>query len=141
MIGFVVLLLLMENADDAKIMARQFDKMNQERKNIEAKMLTEAEEKVRVMREERGGDLSTLVIAGKGWAEGVIGLTASKLVERYNLPTIILTTQAMFTARARRIRTSLGTPTMLLKKLKVTTVLMTSRLVFPSLLTDSVRTS
>ena len=56
-------------------------------------MLEEAEEKVRELREERGGDLCTLVIAGEGWQEGVIGLTASKLVERYNLPTIILTTQ------------------------------------------------
>ncbi len=88
-----VKLLLTEDVDEARNLARQLDKMNQRRKDIEAKMLAEAEEKVRVMREERGGDLSTLVIAGEGWLEGVIGLTASKLVERYNLPTIILTTQ------------------------------------------------
>lgn len=87
-----VKLLLTENPDEAKTLARRFDKMNQRRKDIESQILAEAEEKVRVMREERGGDLSTLVIAGAGWAEGVIGLTASKLVERYNLPTIILTT-------------------------------------------------
>ena len=86
-------LLLTEDAEEAKIMARQLEKMNQQRKDIENKILVEAEAKVRVMREEKGGDLCTLVIAGTGWAEGVIGLTASKLVERYNLPTIILTTQ------------------------------------------------
>ena len=86
-------LLLTEDFDAAKEQARELNKMNQERKNIEAKILAEAEEKVRLMREERGGDLCTLVIAGENWAEGVIGLTASKLVERYNLPTIILTTQ------------------------------------------------
>ena len=86
-------LLLTEDADEAKEMARRLNKMNQRRKEIEDKILLEAEEKVRVMRSERGGDLSTLVVAGEGWAEGVIGLTASKLVERYNLPTIILTTQ------------------------------------------------
>ena len=86
-------LLLMEDADEAKILARRLDKMNQHRKEIEAKILEEAEEKVRLMREERGGNLSSLVIVGTGWREGVIGLTASKLVERYNLPTVILTTQ------------------------------------------------
>ncbi len=86
-------LLLTEDAEEAKILARQLEKMNQQRKDIEAKILSAAEEKVRLMREERGGDLCTLVISGKNWREGVIGLTASKLVERYNLPTIILTTQ------------------------------------------------
>ena len=86
-------LLLTEDTEEAKITARQLEKMNQQRKDIENKILVEAEAKVRVMREEKGGDLCTLVIAGTGWAEGVIGLTASKLVERYNLPTIILTTQ------------------------------------------------
>ena len=85
-------LLLMEDAEEAKILARQLEKMNQQRKDIENKILVEAEEKVRLMREERGGDLCTLVIAGNDWIDGVIGLTASKLVERYNLPTIILTT-------------------------------------------------
>ncbi|MBR4903755.1 MAG: single-stranded-DNA-specific exonuclease RecJ [Selenomonadaceae bacterium] len=86
-------LLLNEDVEEAKILARQLEKMNQQRKDIENKMLVEAEEKVRLMREEKGGDLCTLVIAGTGWVEGVIGLTASKLVERYNLPTIILATQ------------------------------------------------
>ena len=86
-------LLLSEDADEAKTLARRLDKMNQQRKDIEAKILAEAEEKVKIMREECGGDLSTLIISGTGWREGVIGLTASKLVERYNLPTIILTTQ------------------------------------------------
>ena len=86
-------LLLMEDAVEARTLARRLNKMNQRRKDIEAEILSAAEEKVRELREERGGDLSTLVIAGEGWQEGVIGLTASKLVERYNLPTIILTTQ------------------------------------------------
>lgn len=86
-------LLLMEDAEEARTLSKRLNKMNQKRKDIEAEILSAAEEKVRIMREERGGDLSTLIIAGEGWQEGVIGLTASKLVERYNLPTIILTTQ------------------------------------------------
>ena len=86
-------LLLTEDEEEARTLARRLNKMNQRRKEIEAQILAEVEEKVRFMRKKRGGDLSTLVIAGEGWQEGVIGLTASKLIERYNLPTIILTTQ------------------------------------------------
>lgn len=92
-------LLLTEDPEDAKETARRFNKMNQQRKDIEARILAEAEVIVRNLREEHGGDLSTLVIVGEGWQEGVIGLTASKFVERYNLPTIILTTQDGITAR------------------------------------------
>ena len=92
-------LLLMEDALEARALAKELNKLNQKRKDIEAEILSAAEEKVRVMREENGGDLSTLVIAGENWAEGVIGLTASKLVERYNLPTIILTTADGITYR------------------------------------------
>lgn len=84
---------------DAKETARSFNKLNQQRKDIEAKILAEAEVAVRNMRTEHGGDLCTLVVAGEKWQEGVIGLTASRLVERYNLPTIILTTQDGFIAR------------------------------------------
>ena len=86
-------LLLMEDVLEVQTLAKRLNKLNHRRKEIETEILAEAEEKVRDMRQECGGDLSTLVIAGEGWQEGVIGLTASKLVERYNLPTIILTTQ------------------------------------------------
>ena len=86
-------LLLEDNAEKARTTANHFNKLNQKRKDIETKILDAAEETVRQMREDLGGNLSSLVIAGEGWQEGVIGLTASKLVERYNLPTIILTTQ------------------------------------------------
>lgn len=92
-------LLLSENPDEAKTLAKQLNKLNQQRKDIETAILTAANEKVHQMREDRGGDLSSLVVSGSGWLEGVIGLTASKLVERYNLPTIILTTQDGITAR------------------------------------------
>ena len=88
-----VKLLLTEDADEALETARRLNKLNQQRKDVEEKILTAAEEIVRDMREKSGGDLSTLVIAGEGWPEGVIGLVASKLVEHYNLPTVILTTQ------------------------------------------------
>ncbi len=83
-------LLLTDDDAQAKILAKMLNEVNQERKDIETKMLEQAEEEVFKLRTESEGDLATLVIAGSNWEGGVIGLTASKLVERYNLPTIIL---------------------------------------------------
>ena len=89
-------LLMTENLEEAQALAENLNETNQERKNIELKMLAEAEEKVQKLREEREGNLSSLVIFGEGWNAGVIGLTASKLVEKYNLPTIILSVDGEF---------------------------------------------
>ena len=83
-------LLLTEDTNDAQILAEKLNATNQVRKDIEAEMLVTAEKKVSQLREKFEGNLSSLVIAGENWNGGVIGLTASKLVEKYNLPTIIL---------------------------------------------------
>ncbi|MBR6012848.1 MAG: single-stranded-DNA-specific exonuclease RecJ [Selenomonadaceae bacterium] len=89
-------LLLTENFEEAKELAKKLDKTNQERKNIETEMLQKAEEKVLKIREDCAGILSSFIIAGENWNAGVIGLTASKLVEKYNLPTIILSVEGEF---------------------------------------------
>ena len=86
-------LLLTDDVEEARTLAKNFNRMNQRRKEIEGDILTEAIKEVQLLREKHGGDLCSLVVSGRGWIEGVIGLTASKLVERYGLPTIILTTQ------------------------------------------------
>ena len=83
-------LLLTEDANDAKNLAEKLDATNSRRKEIETEMLIEAEKKIAELRKKFEGNLSTLVISGENWNGGVIGLTASKLVEKYNLPTIIL---------------------------------------------------
>lgn len=83
-------LLLTEDEYKAKTLAAKLNATNQIRKDIEKEILIDAEKKVAELREEFEGNLATLVIAGENWNGGVIGLTASKLVEKYNLPTIIL---------------------------------------------------
>lgn len=89
-------LLMTEDESAAQSLAERLDGMNQTRKDIEAEMLKAAEEKLFDMRGECEGNLSSLVIVGEGWNSGVIGLTASKLVERYNLPTIVLSEEGEF---------------------------------------------
>ncbi len=63
---------------------------NGRRQEIEKQMLSQALEVVENM------DLSTLrslVVAGEGWNSGVVGLVASRLVEKYAYPTVVLSNQ------------------------------------------------
>ncbi len=68
--------------------ARKLDHENQRRKNIDEKTLGEALEQIR-----QTVDLENdraIVLASEGWHPGVIGIVASRLVERYHLPTVMI---------------------------------------------------
>jgi len=68
--------------------ARKLDRENQRRKNIDEKTLGEALEQIR-----QTVDLDNdraIVLASEGWHPGVIGIVASRLVERYHLPTVMI---------------------------------------------------
>ncbi len=83
-------LLLAEDEVQAEKIAAHFEEINARRKDIERKIFVQAEEKVQILRDEKGGDLWALVVADRRWNPGVIGLTASKLAEKYSLPTIVV---------------------------------------------------
>ncbi len=72
----------------ASEIARKLDDENKRRKQIDEKTLKEAlaqmEEIVDVTRD------NAIVLAGEGWHQGVIGIVASRLVERYHLPTVMI---------------------------------------------------
>lgn len=68
--------------------ARKLDTENQRRKNIDEKTLNEALEQIR-----KTVDVDNdraIVLASEGWHPGVIGIVASRLVERYHLPTVMI---------------------------------------------------
>ncbi len=68
--------------------ARKLDKENQRRKYIDEKTLNEALEQIRQV-----VDLNNdraIILASEGWHQGVIGIVASRLVEKYHLPTIMI---------------------------------------------------
>jgi single-stranded-DNA-specific exonuclease len=68
--------------------ARKLDHENQRRKNIDEKTLGEALEQIR-----QTVDLDNdraIVLASEGWHPGVIGIVASRLVERFHLPTVMI---------------------------------------------------
>ncbi|MDG5786448.1 single-stranded-DNA-specific exonuclease RecJ [Evansella sp. AB-P1] len=79
-------LLISEDVIEALELATMIDDLNKERQKIVNDIVTEAEEEV-LKKEE----LPPVLIIGKeGWNAGVIGIVASRLVEKFYRPTIIL---------------------------------------------------
>lgn len=80
-------LLTAQTMQEAEPLAQELEKENAERRRLEGKILSEAEARL------EGFDFAakrSIVLAGEDWNAGVLGLAASRLVERYNLPTVLL---------------------------------------------------
>ena len=82
-------LLLTEDADEAKAVAEELETLNRERQAIEERICREAIDQIGSWPESRRRRRG-YVVAGEGWHEGVIGIVASRLVERYNRPVVVL---------------------------------------------------
>ncbi len=81
-------LLLCEDAKRAFELATTLERINQERQTLEAKILDEAKA---VIEQEIDLDIENIiVISSANWHPGVIGTVASKLVEIYGRPCIII---------------------------------------------------
>jgi single-stranded-DNA-specific exonuclease len=77
-----------ESKTRARGLARQLSDENGRRQEQEAAIVTEA--KRIVDNDLEIGAQNILVVAGEGWHRGVIGIVASKLVEAYHKPTLVL---------------------------------------------------
>ncbi|MGZ4338942.1 MAG: single-stranded-DNA-specific exonuclease RecJ [Gaiellaceae bacterium] len=82
-------LLLTEDAADAKRLADELEGLNRERQAVEERILRQAIDQVESWPESRRRRRG-YVVAGEGWHEGVIGIVASRLVERYNRPVVLI---------------------------------------------------
>ncbi len=83
-----VQLILTEDPEEAQALAEEMDGLNKTRQSIVNTITTEAFEMV-----ERNFPIETnkvLVIGKEGWNPGVIGIVASRLVEKFYRPTIVL---------------------------------------------------
>ena len=82
-------LLLAEDVREADRIAGELNALNMERRNLEQSILMEAE----ALLSDVTPDVSAIVVAGEAWNAGVIGIVASRLVEKYYRPSIVLTRQ------------------------------------------------
>ena len=82
-------LLLTEEKEPARLLAAQLEDLNRDRQAVEQRILREAVEAIEEWPEERRRRRA-YVVAGAGWHEGVIGIVASRLVERYNRPVVLI---------------------------------------------------
>jgi len=82
-------LLLTEDEGEAAKLADELESLNRERQAVEERILREAVAEVESWPEARRRRRG-YVVAGEGWHEGVIGIVASRLVERYNRPVVLV---------------------------------------------------
>ncbi|HKY64410.1 MAG TPA: single-stranded-DNA-specific exonuclease RecJ [bacterium] len=87
--AFGVKLLLSRRDEEARELARRLDQANAERQELEERIVEQA--CARVEAEALTGQRRSLVLFQEDWHPGVIGIVASRLVERYHLPAIVLT--------------------------------------------------
>lgn len=83
-----VQLLITENEEEGMLIAAEIDSLNKERQALVNKMAEEAIEEV--VTNFPPEDNSVLIIGKEGWNSGVIGIVASRLVEKFYRPTIVL---------------------------------------------------
>lgn len=79
-----VRLLTTEDPDEAAAIAAELDRLNGERRAIEAAVGAAADAAV------AGSDAAVLVTAGGGWHPGVIGIVAGRLKEKHGRPAIVI---------------------------------------------------
>jgi single-stranded-DNA-specific exonuclease len=82
--------LLAEDAVTAREIARKLDQMNIERRSIESDMQAQALQALAKLTENLQGDLPRgLVLFDTSWHQGVIGILASRIKDRYHRPVIV----------------------------------------------------
>jgi single-stranded-DNA-specific exonuclease len=87
--GLKVVELLTTNSNEVALrIAQELDEHNRQRRTLEANVLKQALDTV----EKQGNTAErySLVLGGGGWHPGVLGIVASRLVERYHRPTVVI---------------------------------------------------
>ncbi len=80
-----VSLLLTGDVDEARRLAGRLDQANLDRREVERRILDEA-----VAQATAQGEQPVYVLAGEGWHPGVVGIVASRIVEKFGRPAVLL---------------------------------------------------
>ncbi len=81
-------LLMSQSSQEAQELAKELEQFNRQRQKVEAKILEEAEEMIN--REMNFKEQKIIVIAKDDWHQGVLGIVASKLADRFYRPAIVI---------------------------------------------------
>jgi single-stranded-DNA-specific exonuclease len=84
----VIDLFTLKDSTRAREIAERLDKLNSERQEEERRIVNAIEH--RLTEEAPLRDSYCIVIDGEGWHRGVIGITATRVVERYGRPAIVI---------------------------------------------------
>ncbi|MFC7535817.1 single-stranded-DNA-specific exonuclease RecJ [Sphingomonas sp. GCM10030256] len=71
--------------EEARTLAAQLDRLNEERRAIEMLVLEAATDQA-----EQQGDVPLILVSAPGWHPGVIGIVAGRLKERFGRPAIVI---------------------------------------------------
>lgn len=88
--GLGARLLATDNPAEARQIAEKLDEYNGDRRVIEAEVLMEALAQVEASVGVEGAPDTLVVACGEGWHAGVIGIVASRLKDKYRLPTLVI---------------------------------------------------
>ena len=84
----VIELFSVKDADRARLLAGKLDRLNAERQEEERRILRSIDE--RITGDPALCEAFCIVVDGEGWHRGVIGIAATRIVERYNRPAIVI---------------------------------------------------
>ena len=103
--GAALELLLTGDGDEARRLADQLEELNRDRQAVEERILRAAIAQVDEWPEAKQRRRA-YVLWGEDWHEGVIGIVASRLVERYHRPVVLIAgTQGLWKGSGRSIPT------------------------------------
>lgn len=85
--ALAVRLLLTADAQEAQGIARQLDECNRERQGIETETFAQALERLTALDQPQR---RSIVLADERWHPGVIGIVASRMVERFHRPAVLI---------------------------------------------------
>jgi len=81
-------LLLTKDPGRARLLAKELDENNRSRQTLELKTREEAEAQILTLTPEERA--SGIVVGGRGWHTGVVGIVASRIVKQFHRPTFVI---------------------------------------------------
>ena len=84
----VIELFGVKEIEQARLLAGKLDRLNAERQEEERRIVHEVQE--RIANDPVLKEAHCIVVDGEGWHRGVIGIAATRVVERYNRPAIVI---------------------------------------------------